>query len=386
MQPPVLTNLIQPSTEDLLSLIGDGIVSVDEQGRIILFNRAAEEMFGFTAADVTNKPIELLLPDRFHQSHLTVGSYTLLLFYYVPIGHLFPDPSLPGSILSRAPAATHLHEHSGATFGLHVIGMWFNYAISAVLVSFFVVKMAATLRERDRLLANAREDTLRNERIVAIGTLAAGAAHELGTPLSTMAIIAGELQREYASDRELFENLQILRDQVTNCKQILSNMLASSDNDRAEGGTSRPLDEYISSLVDKLQLLRPSTAIAIHWTGTQPSPGIMAEQTLSQAIMNLLNNAADASPDGLEIHSKWDNRTLSLEILDRGPGLTPETLANAGKPFFTTKAPGYGFGIGLFLANATIERLGGAVQLFNRDDGGACIRLTFPIAVLATAK
>ena len=69
MQPPVLTNLIQPSTEDLLSLIGDGIVSVDEQGRIILFNRAAEEMFGFTAADVTNKPIELLLPDRFHQSH-----------------------------------------------------------------------------------------------------------------------------------------------------------------------------------------------------------------------------------------------------------------------------------------------------------------------------
>lgn len=69
MQPPVLTNSIQPSTEDLLSLIGNGTVSVDEQGRIILFNRAAEEMFGFTADDVTNKPIELLLPDRFHRSH-----------------------------------------------------------------------------------------------------------------------------------------------------------------------------------------------------------------------------------------------------------------------------------------------------------------------------
>lgn len=315
---------------------------------------------------------------------LTLGCYTLLLFYYVPIGHPFPDPSLPGGVICRAPAAAHLHGDGGDTFGLHVIGMWFNYAISAVLVSFFVVRMAATLRGRDRLLANAREETLRNERIVAMGTLAAGAAHELGTPLSTMAVITNELQREHANDPELSENLRILRDQVTNCKQILSNLLASSGNDRAEGGASLHLDDYLSGLVDKWQLLRPSTAIAAHWTGTQPAPGIMTEQTLSQAIMNLLNNAADASPGGLEIHGKWDDRALSLEILDRGPGLTPETLANAGKPFFTTKAPGHGFGIGLFLANATIERLGGTVQLFNREDGGACMRLTLPLAMLTT--
>jgi len=317
---------------------------------------------------------------------LTLGSYTLLLFYYVPIGHPFPDPSLPGSVICRAPIASPLHEHGGETFGLHVIGMWFNYAVSAVLVSFFVVRMAATLRERDRLLASAREDTLRNERIVAMGTLAAGAAHELGTPLSTMAVITNELQNDYKDDPELSENLQILRDQVANCKQILSNLLASSGTDRAEGGASLPLDEYLSGVVDKWQLLRPSTAIAARWTGPQPAPGIMAEQTLSQAIMNLLNNAADASPDGLEIHAKWNERALSLEILDRGPGLTPETLANAGQPFFTTKAPGHGFGIGLFLANATIERLGGTVQLFNRDDGGACMRLTLPLAMLTTTE
>ena len=329
-----------------------------------------------------------LLPWRYTaaMAALTLGSYTLLLFYYVPIGHPFPDPSLPGSIICRAPDATHLHNHLGETFGLHVIGMWFNYVFSAVLVSFFVVKMAATLRERDRLLASAREETLRNERIVAMGTLAAGAAHELGTPLSTMAVITNELQHEYKSDPELSENLQILRDQVANCKQILSNLLASSGKDRAEGGASLQLDEYLSGLVDKWQLLRPSTAIATHWTGPQPAPAIMTEQTLSQAIMNLLNNAADASPDELEIHGNWDDATLFLEILDRGPGLTPDTLANAGKPFFTTKAPGQGFGIGLFLANATIERLGGTVQLFNREDGGACMRLTLPLAMLKITK
>jgi len=317
---------------------------------------------------------------------LTLGSYTLLLFYYVPIGQLFPDPSLPGSIISRAPPATHLHHNGGDTFGLHVLGMWFNYAVSAVLVSFFVVRMAATLRERDRLLASAREETLRNERIVAMGTLAAGAAHELGTPLSTMAVITNELQRDYANDPELSENLQILRDQVANCKQILSNLLASSGQARAEGGASLPLDTYLSELVDKWQILRPNTTIAANWVGTQPAPRIMAEQTLSQAIMNLLNNAADASPNSLEIRGKWDDRALSIEILDRGPGLTPETLANAGKPFFTTKAPGQGFGIGLFLANATIERLGGTVKLFNRDGGGACMRVSLPLATLATTE
>ncbi|TCV85159.1 ATP-binding protein [Sulfurirhabdus autotrophica] len=315
---------------------------------------------------------------------ITISCYSLLMFYYVPFGHPFPDPSLPGNIISRAPSAAHMHHTGGETFSLHVLGMWFNYAISAVLVSFFVVKMAATLRERDQLLANAREETLRNERIVAMGTLAAGAAHELGTPLSTMAVVTNELQREYKNDPELSENLQILRDQVANCKQILSNLLASSGQVRAEGGNSLPVNTYLSELVDKWQILRPKTEIAINWGGTQPTPDIIADQTLSQAIMNLLNNAADASPESLEILGKWDNQTLFVEILDRGPGLSPETMAQAGKPFFTTKAPGQGIGIGLFLANATIERLGGTVELFNREGGGACIRLTLPLAKLAT--
>lgn len=314
---------------------------------------------------------------------LTLGSYTLLLFYYVPIGQAFPDPGLLGSVISRAPANGQMHGDSGHTFGLHIIGMWFNYAFSAVLVSFFVVKMAATLRQRDQLLASSREETLRNERIVAMGTLAAGAAHELSTPLSTMAVVTNDLQHEYGNDPVLSENLKILRDQLSNCKQILSNLLASSGSNRAEGGASLPLDTYLSSLVDKWQLLRPRSAIATHWTGPQPAPRIFTGQTLSQAIMNLLNNAADASAEDLEIHGKWDEHSLLIEIFDRGPGLTADTLANAGKPFFTTKAPGHGFGIGLFLANATIERLGGSVQLFNREEGGACTRVSLPLALLA---
>lgn len=297
---------------------------------------------------------------------VTALCYSLLLFYYDP---------LPGA------SAVHDHMHAGHndTFGLHVLGMWFNFILSAVLISFFAVRIAASLRERDHLLAIAREETLRNERIIALGTLAAGAAHELGTPLSTMAVIAHELQQEHANDPELSGNLAVLRDQVHNCKRILSELLASAGQSRAESSKRQPVDAFLAELMDRWQLMRPGIAAKTEWQGARPAPEILAEQTLSQAIMNLLNNAADASPQDIQVLGKWDEQALSIEIRDRGPGLTPEAAHNAGKPFFTTKAPGQGIGIGLFLANTTIERFGGAVRLFNREGGGATIQVMLPL-------
>ena len=95
---------------------------------------------------------------------------------------------------------------------------------------------------------------------------------------------------------------------------------------------------------------------------------------------NLLNNAADASPHCVEIFGRWQNDELQLEIRDRGPGLAPEVQQRAGQPFFTTK--GHGFGIGLFLANATIERFGGKVVLLNREGGGAITQVSLPLTKL----
>ena len=106
----------------------------------------------------------------------------------------------------------------------------------------------------------------------------------------------------------------------------------------------------------------------------------MADQTLEQALLNLLNNAADASPDGFEVAGPHGDGDVVIDILDRGPGLTDEVQARAGELFFSTKAPEGGMGIGLFLANATIERFGGSVSLFNRPGGGCCTRVTLPLA------
>ncbi|MBZ0091504.1 MAG: sensor histidine kinase [Sulfuricellaceae bacterium] len=320
-----------------------------------------------------------ILPSRptWFVAAVTVSCYTLLLFYYVPLTH-------NGSELQMAMSMEHgmeghNHPGSGGDFGLHVLGMWFNFLLSASLIAIFVVRMAGSIRERDRLLASAREAALRNERIIALGTLAAGAAHELGTPLSTMAVITHELQQDYADNNELSEDLRLLRSQVDSCKSILSKLLDSAGQNRADELSLVQVDRYLDDLIEKWQIVRPGIALTIQRSGPQPVPQIAVEATLGQAILNLLNNAADASPHCVEIDETWDDKQLFISICDQGTGLGPEAMANAGKPFFTTKPPGQGIGIGLFLANATIERFGGTVRLTNRKDGGACNQISLPL-------
>ncbi len=290
----------------------------------------------------------------------TTSCYTLLMFNYHP---LMPKNG----------------DYSTAIY-LHLTGMWLTFVLSAFLIAFFVVRMSHAIRERDHQLAVAREETLRNERIIALGTLAAGAAHELGTPLSTMAVVTRELQREYGENPGLAEDLQVLREQVDSCKRILSSLLASAGQARLEDAAGVALDAYFDEVLEKWRLMRPGVTATAAWHGPRPAPHITADLTLGQALLNLLNNAADASPDSVEIEGHWDEAEIRLRILDRGPGLSPEAERRAGQPFFTTK--GHGTGIGLFLSNATIERLGGKVALLNREDGGAVTEVRLPLTKL----
>jgi two-component system sensor histidine kinase RegB len=289
---------------------------------------------------------------------ITISCYTLLLFYYVPLPH---D-----------------HEEHISEFNLHVSGMWLAFVLSTVLIAWFVVKMGISIRERDKDLALAREQALRNEQIIALGTLAAGAAHELGTPLATMAIVTGELQNDYTDNGEFQNSIRILRDQITHCKHTLTQLLADAGQARAEDGSGQAADYFLRQVLDKWQLMRPSVKFTYHGKGMQPAPQILNTQLLSQSILNLLNNAADASLKHIEIEANWNDHELQLEILDYGEGLTGEAAQRAGEAFFTSKAPGQGFGIGLFLANANIERFGGSVRLTNRE-GGACTKVILPL-------
>jgi two-component system sensor histidine kinase RegB len=274
------------------------------------------------------------------------------------------------------------HEHmmmAGAmpeddAFNMHVIGMWLGFVISAVVVAYFVVKMAIAVRERDEKLARVREETLRNERIVALGMQAASAAHEMGTPLSTLAVVIGELQHETDALPEWRESLSLLDSQVRNCKRILDKLLANAQD--ASAKTPQTFEQYIIDTLDEWQLLRPTVQHHVHASGTAPAPLIHIDASLRAALLNLLNNAADVSADRIDIFVHWDETFFTLEIHDFGHGLTAEAAANAGSAFFTTKEGGRG--LGLFLANATIEQMGGKVRLFNREEGGATTEVILP--------
>jgi two-component system sensor histidine kinase RegB len=227
------------------------------------------------------------------------------------------------------------------------------------------------VRLRDAQLNRVREETLRNERIVALGTLAAIAAHEMGTPLSTMAVVIGEM-RDECENPEQKENLSLLNEQVKTCKRILDTLIRHAQETPDEVYVAT----FLHDVLDEWQLLRPTVHYRYQAEGMQPAPHLSADPALRAALLNLLNNAADASPYEMDILLHWDDERTVLEIRDHGPGLTPEAAARAGAAFFTTKAEGRG--LGLFLANATLERLGGSVRLSNREGGGATTEVVLP--------
>jgi two-component system sensor histidine kinase RegB len=169
------------------------------------------------------------------------------------------------------------------------------------------------------------------------------------------------------------DSLDTLDGQVRACKRILDKLLAHAQ----DGETRQSLEQFLAETLDEWQLLRPTVHYRHRPSGTRPAPELRIDPALRAALLNLLNNAADASPDEIDIETRWDADDFTLSIHDHGRGLTPEAAERAGSAFFTTKEEGRG--LGLFLANATVERMGGKVRLFNREGGGATTEITLPL-------
>jgi two-component system sensor histidine kinase RegB len=295
---------------------------------------------------------------------LATACYSTLVFFHVPLSHL------------------HVNDLVGVGLDTHLAGMWLGFIVSALLVAGFVSRIGQNLRENDRLIAEAREQVLESERMLALGALAAATAHELGTPLATMAILAGELSEEHAGNPALAQDLALLRKEIGRCKEILSSLAASAGQMRGEGASSIALDDFLGETLQRWRDTRPALQFDCQLQGVTPAPRIAADRTLGQALVNLLDNAADASPARIEMHGGWDAAELRIDIRDFGSGLSPEIAARAGTPFFTTKQE-KGMGIGLYLARTILGRHGGDVHLESHAQGGTLTRIRLPLAGLA---
>ena len=295
-----------------------------------------------------------LLPPRhtWFLTAITVGCYTALVRYHVPL------PPVPGQ----------------DPFGLHVTAMWLGFIISAVLLASFVVGMATALRRRERELAAAREQALRDDRLLSLGAQAATAAHELGTPLATIGLLLEELEEGGRVDPAALEEM---RRQLRRCKEALSRLSRDAGNMPASTGAPVAAADFVRRWLDAWRQTHPGCRLTVRERGDGAAGAVVADPTLTQALDNLLDNAQRASPGKVEVDVHTEDSALVLEVADRGPGLPDETARRARRGPWP--GPSQGLGLGLFLSHAVIERMGGEVRLFPRAGGGTRIRVRLPL-------
>lgn len=265
----------------------------------------------------------------------------------------------------------HAGHHSGH-FGAHLRGMWLAYGITGALVTYAVHSIATRLNRERLELGALRERALEDRHLAQVGSLAAGAAHELGTPLATMNVLAGDLSRMSAG--ELADASDTLRSELARCKRILSRMAAPEP--RAASGAD--VESWqLSQLADDLA---DSEA-----TVTIDDPGGDAIQiprgAVSQLVRELVTNArtAGGADVAVRIRIARTGSEAVIEVEDDGPGMAPDVLAAAFDPFFSTKPEGAGQGLGLYLARAQARLLGGTIDLESALSAGTRAVLRFPL-------
>jgi two-component system sensor histidine kinase RegB len=265
---------------------------------------------------------------------------------------------------------------------LATLGHGVSVALTIGVTAWFVVRIVAALRAHERRLNDATGKLLRDEAVLRVGALAAGAAHELATPLTTMAVATDAILRD-APTPEIARDARIVAAQIAACRGTLGDLMAAAGHARSPGGGRERLDVFLESIAERCRLMHPEAAIASDWRDVPPGAEIFAEQSLRQALLSLLNNAVEASPRDVAFYARRSATALRVIVADRGSGLPNADLLRLGRAFFTTKPPGKGTGLGVMLAARAVEALGGSLRCDNRPGGGLAVEVALPLDTLA---
>lgn len=263
---------------------------------------------------------------------------------------------------------------------LHLPGMWVAFSVAAVFIVYFLMRVTHALRERERELEAARNLALRRERLASLATLSAGAAHELGSPLSTIAVVATELLRQPSCDRNsLRSDLELISSSVARCRHVLAQLATDAGQNPGENLTFFTVAEWVQA-AQQAVAKQPAIEVQIA-AALRARPLFGPRRALTQALSALLKNAQQASgaaPVPIVLSAEARPEGLLLRVQDRGSGISEATLRHVGEPFFTTKAPGQGMGLGLFLCREVVESLGGELQIASQLGRGTCVTLQIP--------
>ncbi|MGZ3182087.1 MAG: ATP-binding protein [Telluria sp.] len=266
---------------------------------------------------------------------------------------------------------------------LYIEGLIICFALNAALLVFFITRIMRSLRARDHELAGLRQRAAEEEHIIRMGLLASGAAHELGTPLATLSVILGDWKHvpEIKRNPALLEEVDEMQAQLKRCKSIVSAILLSAGEARGESSARTTVRTFLDKLADEWRASRPVEQFEYE-NHIRPDLPVVFDATVRQMIWNVLDNAFDASPAWLRFDARRSGGDLVLTVTDRGPGFDPAMLEHLGKPYQSSKGRPGG-GLGLFLVVNVARTLGGRVAARNREQGGAVVELTLPLAGIA---
>ncbi len=286
-------------------------------------------------------------------------------------------------LIYRPIPALELHHPAGGA-NLHLTGMWIGFAVAAFLVALFSGKISELLRQREESLLRMQTELARRDRLASLGTLAAGAAHELNTPLATIAVVARELElfsTNTAPNENIAEDSRLIRTEVDRCREILWRMSVRGAQPAAQASESVEAAELLADVCREIQ--QPSR-LHIEVPPDQPIPLTVPRRAVAQALIALTRNALEAgAPDSaVRVIARRAGARLQFVVSDQGKGMSSDTLRRVGEPFFTTKEPGRGMGLGTFLARSLAEQLGGCLLFESAPETGT--RATFELPLHAS--
>jgi two-component system sensor histidine kinase RegB len=285
------------------------------------------------------------------------------------------------ALLFAVPTEMHVHHSGPPLLNPHLQGMWAAFVVAAGLTAFFVRRISRAIATQREQIAALREAASRNARHASLATLAAGAAHELNNPLSTIAVAAHEacLRAKRLPDAaSVAADLDLILAQVDRCQQILHRMAARVTEPDAI--TPVRTDDLVAEL--RRELGDRADRVDVH-VATDAGQIAVPTAPVVQSLVALVKNALDASAptERVKLAITRDGTAIAIEVADRGEGIPEEVLTKVGEPFFTTKAPGEGMGLGVFLAKVFFESHGGALSIESTPGVGTTARARLPVEV-----
>jgi two-component system sensor histidine kinase RegB len=273
-----------------------------------------------------------------------------------------------------------LESHHSEGLSPHLVGMWIAFVVGAGLITFFTGTISDSLRRREQEILLLQEQVAKSERLASLVTLAAGAAHELGTPLATIAVVSRELERYSAKLPDgdaMREDARLIRSEVERCRLILRRMSAEGAEPMGESARAIRLDDLIQQVLNEFPAAQRS-----RFSAEIPDKEAMVRlpvQATIQSLVALMRNALDASEGGpVVVCAVGGGSEVAFSVRDRGTGMPEPVLRRIAEPFFTTKEPGKGMGLGTFLVRTFAERLGGGLTFESVVGQGTTATLRLP--------